>query len=120
MMIILPSSYYQVNDEVVYPDRSFAPHFKITKTGLFTRFESTDGLIVDFDGSWIGLIKVPDIYKEKVDGLCGDYDGDPENDMMTSSKSSSTSYAEIGNSWQVDDPDDPEYVILIVVFMCTY
>ncbi|KAK2155929.1 hypothetical protein LSH36_226g00004 [Paralvinella palmiformis] len=97
-----------VNDEVVYPDRSFAPHFKITKNGQFTRFESTDGLIIDFDGSWIGLIKVPDIYKEKVDGLCGNYDGDPENDMMTSSKSSSTSYAEIGNSWQVDDPDDPE------------
>lgn len=94
-----------MNDDVVYPDHSFPPYFKITKNGLFTRFEASDGLIVDFDGNWIGLIRVPDSYRDKVEGLCGNYDNDPDNDMMTRNKTMTTSYSEIGNSWQVDDPE---------------
>ena len=109
-----------MNNEVVYPDCSYLPHFKITKNGHFIRFESSDGLIVDYDGSWLALIKVPQRYTKLVDGLCGNYDGDADNDMMTSSKSLSTSYAEIGNSWQVDDPDDPQYVSLhTFLYLCT-
>ncbi|KAK2154968.1 hypothetical protein LSH36_252g01036 [Paralvinella palmiformis] len=94
-----------VNNEVVYPDHSFPPHFKITKNGLFTRFEAKDGLIVDFDGDWIGLIRVPDSYRDKIHGLCGNYDGDVNNDMTTSNNTLTTNYWEVGNSWQVDDPD---------------
>ena len=98
-------SSFQVNNETVYPDRSFRPHFRITKNGLFTRFEAKDGLIVDYDGDWIGLIRVPDSYRDKINGLCGNYDGDADNDMMTSNNTLTTSYSEVGNSWQVDDPE---------------
>jgi alpha-tectorin len=95
-----------VDNNVVYPDQSYPPHFKITKNGHFTRFESTTGLIVEYDGSWVGLIKLPDSYADKVDGLCGNFDGDADNDMRTSTKVLTTNYAEVGNSWQVTDSAD--------------
>ena len=90
----------------MFPDRAYPPLFTITKNGRFVRFEATTGLVVEFDGFWVGLIKIPDSYAMKVDGLCGNFDGDANNDMMTSGKVLTTNYAEVGNSWKVNDPDN--------------
>ena len=93
----------------MFPDRAYPPLFTITKNGRFVRFEATTGLVAEFDGFWVGLIKIPDSYAMKVDGLCGNFDGDANNDMMTSGKVLSTNYAEVGNSWQVNDPENIGY-----------
>ena len=49
--------------------------------------------------------------REKVGGICGDYDGNGANDLTTKEgedvSTSSTMGSDIGNSWYEDDHEDP-------------
>ncbi|KAK2150453.1 hypothetical protein LSH36_404g01019 [Paralvinella palmiformis] len=49
---------------------------KVSYNGRFLRLERGQ-VIIEFDGLWTLVIKLGSYYKEKVMGLCGNYDGDP-------------------------------------------
>ena len=94
----------------VLPDATY-PGFEITNNGRFVRLATNFSLVVESDGDWLTVVKVPDSFADKMAGLCGNADGDPENDWRTRNgtdvKGRPNSYSLIGNSWQVDDPEDP-------------
>ena len=67
--------------------------------------------MVDSDGYWLVLVKIPATYDNKVQGLCGNYDGNMANDLTTSYgedvSGDEDKYNKVGNSWFVVDDTDP-------------
>ena len=101
----------QVNGALVAAGYTEADRFSIIVNGRFIRFESAFGLVVDSDGDELAILRIPTDYNNQVDGLCADYNGDPGNDLTTSGgvdvSGDANKYAVFGNSWQVDDSEDP-------------
>ena len=80
--------------------------------GNSIRLETDFGLVVEYDGDWVGNVQVPSEYRNLVQGICGDYDGDPSNDHTTKNgidvSGEPDRGSRIGNSWIVHDPENPE------------
>jgi hypothetical protein len=49
---------------------------RVSYNGRFIRLEYGQ-VIVEFDGNYTVIIKVGPYYKNKLEGICGNYDGDP-------------------------------------------
>ena len=66
-----------------YPYRILADGSRITKVGRNSRlFLANSGVIVSWDGSQSVLLTVPRHYFNKTCGLCGQYNGNPNDDMQ--------------------------------------
>ncbi len=93
----------------VYPDTSY-PGLQITNNGRFVRLETNFSLVVESDGDWLTIVKAPKAFAGKMAGMCGDADGDADNDWTSSDgtdlSNTQNKYSLLGNSWQVADPDD--------------
>ena len=103
------SSPQQVNGALVQLDVTY-PGFEITNNGRFVRLATNFSLVVESDGASITKVVRPPSFAGKMAGLCGNADGDAENDWRTSNgtdvKGLPNKYSLIGNSWQVEDPED--------------
>ena len=82
--------------------------------GKFMKLESQCGLKVRFDGVHAVVITLPDRYAGKVEGICGNCDGNPKNDLMLSGRDLShtanktMAYEEFARQYLlVDDSDQP-------------
>ena len=94
---------------LVQPDATY-PGLEITNNGRFMRLVTNFILVVESDGSSMMVVKVPKSFAGKMAGLCGNSDGNADNDWRTSSgtivKDLPNKYSLIGNSWQVEDQED--------------
>ena len=63
----------QVDGVEVIPDKTY-PGFEITMNGRYVRLATNFSLIVESDGQWISLVKIPLAYFSIMEGICGDSD----------------------------------------------
>lgn len=70
------------------------------------------GLSIEFDGFWVGLVKIPASLVGVTDGLCGNHNNDPDDDFTTSQgvdvSLDPDRQSLLGNSYQIDDIEAPE------------
>ena len=81
--------------------------FSITRRGIWLVCTTSYDLIVEFTGNAFTSVKVPQVYIGSLEGACGNFDDDPENDLVTIDGNPGSS-CEVGVSWTVPDPNDPE------------
>ena len=80
----------------------------MTNNELGLVLETTFGLRVSFDDSGRTQVFIPELYKYKMCGLCGNFDGKPQNDMRINSEAAGESgYAkgsvdEFVDTWKED------------------
>ena len=83
----------------------------VQRSGTSIHVETDFGLIVENDGTWVSLIKIPASLRNMMEGLCGNNNGDPDDDLVTSAgedvSGDPASFSLVGNSWQVADPEVP-------------
>ncbi len=104
--------YFQVDGQAVtVPYR--LPGINIMLAGRLMRLQTNFSLVVEFDGDWMGLVKVPPNYATHTEGLCGNYDRNPDNDLTNVTSDGVDVSGDIngatifGNSYQVEDTENP-------------
>ncbi|KAK5902118.1 hypothetical protein CesoFtcFv8_007407 [Champsocephalus esox] len=75
--------------------------YRIRRVGLFVVIESAIGLSVMWDGKTTVRIILEPMHSGEVCGLCGDFDGDGQNDFTTQGHLVVSNPVEFANSWKV-------------------
>ncbi|XP_058252073.1 zonadhesin, like isoform X1 [Hemibagrus wyckioides] len=95
-----------VNGRKVALPHSPSPLISLTSAGQYVILSTTFGLEVRWDGNHYAKITVPSTYYDQMCGLCGDYNGNPNNDFTKPDGSLAGSSDQFGNSWQADKDED--------------
>ncbi|CAH2325384.1 mucin-5AC [Pelobates cultripes] len=90
------------NKKVEVVERGFEGKvpYKVRHMGIYLVIEADNGLILMWDQRTSIFIKLSSNYEGTVCGLCGNYDGDRNNDFTTRSMSVVEDVIEFGNSWK--------------------
>ncbi|XP_056156221.1 zonadhesin, like [Lampris incognitus] len=95
-----------VNGLRVALPHSPSPHVSLSLAGQFITLQTTWGLRVRWDGNHYVQISVPSSYSDNMCGLCGDYDGNPNNDFTKPDGTLVGNVNDFGNSWQSEEDED--------------
>ncbi|XP_033026094.1 zonadhesin [Lacerta agilis] len=90
-----------VNGVMVTTPYSPRDGLQITQRGRTICVDTDFGLTVYFDGQDFGEIVLPSTYRNHVGGLCGNYDGQRNNEYMKPDRTWTRSLNTFGNSWEV-------------------
>ncbi|OCT83936.1 hypothetical protein XELAEV_18022075mg [Xenopus laevis] len=96
--------------EVVQTSSEIDTAYKVRNMGLFLVVETTNGLVIKWDKMTSIFIYLSISFKGKVCGLCGNFDGNRNNDFTTRSKCVVEDATEFRDSWKVS-PSCPEVYI---------
>ncbi|GCB77594.1 hypothetical protein scyTo_0020009, partial [Scyliorhinus torazame] len=75
----------------------------VRMSGAYVLLETDFGLMVRFDGIHHVDVSVPSTYAGLLCGMCGNYNGDPGDDIIMPNGSIATNSNKLGESWQVPD-----------------
>ncbi|XP_030350861.1 zonadhesin-like [Strigops habroptila] len=75
----------------------------IQSTGGYVLLETDFGLWVRYDGNHYAEISVPSDYSGLLCGLCGNYNGDPNDDNMKPDGGTASGSTDLGQSWLVPE-----------------
>ncbi|KAM6949505.1 IgGFc-binding protein-like [Aplochiton taeniatus] len=92
-----------VNGERVAPPLSPAKGVTISQSSSRVQLTTDFGLTVRFDGKSLGEVLLPNTYKNRVRGLCGNYDDQSRNEYMKPDGTVTRSLNDFGESWRVSD-----------------
>ncbi|XP_071022377.1 IgGFc-binding protein-like [Oncorhynchus clarkii lewisi] len=95
-----------VNGKQVSLPHSPSPLISLSLAGQYVTLQTPFGLKVRWDGNHYAQISVPSSYSDKMCGLCGDYDGNPNNDFTKPDGSQVTTSKDFGNSWKTEEDED--------------
>ncbi|MBN3302151.1 MUC5A protein, partial [Amia calva] len=98
------------NYQVVQRDTGVEVPYQIRYMGIYLVIEANNGLILMWDKKTSMFIKLSPEFQGHVCGLCGDYDGNRNNDFTTRSQAVVVDALEFGNSWKVS-PSCPNAVV---------
>uniref|UniRef100_A0A8C5H008 Mucin-2-like n=1 Tax=Gouania willdenowi TaxID=441366 RepID=A0A8C5H008_GOUWI len=94
-------------------DLGYGPEitYKIRRVGMYLVLESNIGVGVIWDRKTTVRIVLEPQHSGEVCGLCGNFDGDAQNDFMTQNNIVVNNALEFGNSWKLSStcPDVTEY-----------
>uniref|UniRef100_A0A3Q3EYV3 Zonadhesin, like n=1 Tax=Labrus bergylta TaxID=56723 RepID=A0A3Q3EYV3_9LABR len=96
----------QVNGLRVALPHSPSPLMSLSLAGQYVTLQTTFGLTVRWDGNHYAQISVPSSYYDQMCGLCGDYDGNPNNDFTKPDGVQVGNVNDFGNSWQTAEDED--------------
>lgn len=89
--------------------------FEVKSFGKKVAFKTPEGVSIGIESSGACLIELPQSYKNKVTGLCGNFDGDAANDLALSPDASAGGSVNdtdpgnsIGNSWFIANEKHPD------------
>lgn len=98
----------QVNNVIVQVPYITAK-YNIYYSGRSIRYETTFGLAVEFDGSWMISVYVPEMYFGIMGGLCGNNDNSTDNDLTLADGTYVGNVLNgatlFGDSYVVNDPE---------------
>ncbi|XP_064161333.1 IgGFc-binding protein-like isoform X1 [Anguilla rostrata] len=78
---------------------------KVYQNGFYIVVEATFGLRVSYDSVSGVVVEVPSTYRGAMRGLCGDYDGNPANDLALPSRLPASSTETFAEAWAVAAQD---------------
>ncbi|KAM6428800.1 IgGFc-binding protein-like isoform 2-T4 [Liasis olivaceus] len=78
---------------------------QLFRSGLNAILQTDFGLVVSFDWASILMITLPSSYYGSLCGLCGNFNENPNDDMVTPAGDKANSVVEWAASWQVKDRD---------------
>ncbi|XP_063003641.1 SCO-spondin-like [Elgaria multicarinata webbii] len=91
-----------VNGVSVRPPKTYSGNgLTLERAGLFLALISQMGLTVLWDGGTRVYVKLDPMYHSRVSGLCGNFDGDTENDFASRQGIVEPTADLFGNSWRV-------------------
>ncbi|XP_077160383.1 SCO-spondin-like isoform X2 [Paroedura picta] len=91
-----------VNGVSVRPPKTYTGNgLTLERAGLFVALISRVGLTVLWDGGTRVYVKLDPKYQGRVEGLCGNFDGDTENDFTSRQGIVEPTAGLFGNSWRV-------------------
>ncbi|CAK8684363.1 unnamed protein product [Clavelina lepadiformis] len=96
-------SYATVNGDETSEYES--PEFKVAPSGTSMVLTTKYHLRVSFNGDGL-VVKIPSTYKQKINGLCGNYNDDESDDLEKSDGTVTDDVNEFGDSHQVGDCTD--------------
>ncbi|KAG7497747.1 zonadhesin-like [Solea senegalensis] len=99
-----------VNGRRVALPNSPSPHMSISLAGQYVTVQTPFGLQVRWDGNHHAKITVPSTYYDQMCGLCGDYDGNPNNDFTKPDGTLVGNSNDFANSWQTEEDEDDSCV----------
>ncbi|XP_019638865.1 PREDICTED: uncharacterized protein LOC109480924 isoform X10 [Branchiostoma belcheri] len=74
--------------------------------GQYVTIETGFGLKVSFDGRHRAEVVLPDLYHSALCGLCGNYNGDVNDEFLTPDGTQAADVVQFGNSWRVEREGD--------------
>ncbi|XP_032400298.1 zonadhesin, like [Etheostoma spectabile] len=95
-----------VNGLRVALPNSPSPLISLSLAGQYITLQTPFGLRVRWDGNHYAQISVSSSYYNQTCGLCGDYDGNPNNDFTKPDGTLVGNVNDFGNSWQTKEDED--------------
>jgi len=77
------------------------PHFQIASAGRWVFIQHED-VTIKWDRGTTVIVIVAESYKENLEGLCGNYDGSTQNDLVTGQGIATKNILDFGDSWRAD------------------
>ncbi|XP_034384908.1 IgGFc-binding protein-like isoform X1 [Cyclopterus lumpus] len=77
----------------------------ITESGIRGILQSDIGIKVTFDWSTLLMVSISSSYYGNVAGLCGNYNGDKEDDLTTASGRPAVNVTQWAGTWSIEDND---------------
>ncbi|XP_067879876.1 zonadhesin, like [Heterodontus francisci] len=102
-VILMQHGHLVVDGIRVQPPYEPREGLRIFQKSRTIHLETDFGLAVNFDGKNRAVITLPSTYKNRVRGLCGNYDGKKNNEFMKPDGSVVRNLNTFGNSWRVQE-----------------
>ncbi|XP_061525695.1 zonadhesin, like [Phycodurus eques] len=83
-----------------------SPAVTVSRAGQYVTLQTSFGLRVRWDGNHYARISVPSSYHDQMCGLCGDLDGNPDNDFAKPDGALVANVNDFCNSWQTEEDED--------------